>query len=242
MRHPRTATRWAGEFLDDKIVTPRHRRHSEYYDHRAMQLVDALSVVLNVAGPDVEAELAKLPDFLTSERPANNPTDKWVATNELAAIDYVAVKLLRPEIVVETGVWSGTSSWSILHAMDEIAHGRLISIDLPTPNTNVLPEVGHLVPKYLRYRWELRIGAARTLLPSVIQEVGQIDIFQHDSRHSYSNQTFEFSTAWPAISPQGLLVSDDVSNDALHDACESWNQSPVIVHQSKSSPVGLVRK
>jgi len=197
---------------------------------------------LGVPIEEVESELSNLPPFLTGSDRDPGMTNRWSATNELAAIDYVTIKLLEPDIVVETGVWGGVSSWTMLHAMNEIGKGRLISIDFPTPNTELLPEVGYLVPDNLRDRWDLRIGFAEQLLPAVLAEVGLIDVFQHDSRHSYTNQLREYRTAWPYLSEGGLLISDDVSNDALHDACESWNQSPVIVHQSKSSPVGLVRK
>ena len=120
--------------------------------------------------------------------------------------------------------------------------GRLLSIDLPTPNTELLPEVGYLVPHELRGRWELRTGPSKRLLPEVLSELREIDIFQHDSRHSYSNQLREYRTAWPFIKDGGMLVSDDVSNDALHDSSRCWGREPTIIGQSKESPIGLVSK
>ena len=69
-----------------------------------------------------------------------------------------------------------------------------------------------------------------------------IDIFHHDSRHSYSNQFREYQSAWPFIKSGGMLVSDDVSNDALHDATRLWQREPSIIGQKKDSPIGLVRK
>ena len=39
-----------------------------------------------------------------------------------------------------------------------------------------------------------------------------------------------------------MLVSDDVSNDALYDATRAWGREPSIIRQSKESPIGLVRK
>jgi hypothetical protein len=67
-------------------------------------------------------------------------------------------------------------------------------------------------------------------------------MFQHDSRHSYSNQLREYQTAWPFIKSGGMLVSDDVSNDALYDASHSWGREPTIIRQGKDSPIGLIRK
>ena len=169
-------------------------------------------------------------------------TIKWSATSELAATTYALIRLLKPEVVVETGVGAGVSSWTTLHAMEENGTGRLISIDLPTPNTELLPAVGYLVPQELRARWELQTGPSQTLLPQVLDDLVEIDMFQHDSRHSYSNQTREYQAAWPYIRAHGMLVSDDVSNDALHDASRKWNREPSIIGQSKESPIGLVRK
>jgi predicted O-methyltransferase YrrM len=169
-------------------------------------------------------------------------TIQWSATSELAATTYALAKILKPAIVVETGVGAGVSSWTILKAMEENGTGRLVSIDLPTPNTELLPDVGYLVPADLRHRWDLRTGPSNRLLPQTLKELGEIDMFQHDSRHSYSNQLSEYTTAWRSIKSSGILVSDDVSNDALHDATKKWNTDPVIIGQSKESPIGLVRK
>ena len=190
----------------------------------------------------VRETLNALPDFLTSENKDPGMTIKWSATSELAATTYALVMLLKPEVVVETGVGAGVSSWTILHAMNENGIGRLVSIDLPTPNTQLLPEVGYLVPEALRHRWDLRIGPAQRVLPQVLDELVEIDIFQHDSRHSYSNQLREYTAAWPFIKSGGMLISDDVSNDALHDASRSWGMEPTIIGQSKESPIGLIRK
>jgi hypothetical protein len=98
------------------------------------------------------------------------------------------------------------------------------------------------VPSDLRHRWDLRIGPSQRVLPETLKELGEIDIFQHDSRHSYSNQLREYQTAWPFIRSGGMLVSDDVSNDALHDASRPWSGEPTIIGQSKESPIGLIRK
>jgi hypothetical protein len=39
-----------------------------------------------------------------------------------------------------------------------------------------------------------------------------------------------------------MLVSDDVSNDALYDASREWDREPSIIGQSKDAPIGLIRK
>lgn len=239
---PGMATTWAAEFVDDRITTPRHRNHLDYYSARQLPVAEGVAQALGIEINAVNEQLENLPDFLVAENKDPGMTIKWSATSELAATTYALVRLLKPEVVVETGVGAGVSSWTILKAMDENGSGRLISIDLPTPNTELLPEVGYLVPEELRKSWDLRTGPSKKLLPQTLEELGKIDIFQHDSRHSYSNQLREYQTAWPFINEGGLLVSDDVSNDALHDASRTWNKEPSIIGQSKESPIGLVRK
>jgi predicted O-methyltransferase YrrM len=239
---PRTASTWAVEFIDDRITTPRHKKHLDDYAQRQLPVAEGVAQALGIDIELVNTQLAELPSFLVAENKDPGMTIKWSATSELAAMTYALVKLIKPDVMVETGVGAGVSSWTILQAMEENGVGRLVSIDLPTPNTELLPEVGYLIPNGLRHRWELRTGPSQRLLPQTLAELGEIDIFQHDSRHSYSNQLREYRTAWPFIKPGGMLVSDDVSNDALHDASHTWEREPTIIGQSKESPIGLVRK
>jgi predicted O-methyltransferase YrrM len=241
-RTPGMASTWATEFIDDRIITPRHRKHLGYYAERQQSVAEGVAAALGIDQATVDEQLENLPEFLVAENKDPGMTIKWSATSELAATTYALIKLIKPEVVVETGVGAGVSSWTILQAMEENGIGRLVSIDLPTPNTELLPEVGYLVPGELRHRWELRTGPSQVVLPQVLSELVEIDIFQHDSRHSYSNQLREYTTAWPFIKANGILVSDDVSNDALHDASESWKREPTIIGQSKESPIGLVPK
>lgn len=242
LRNPRQAFQWGGEFIDDRITTPRHLKHVGYYSDRQLPVVEGISEATGVEFPVVEQILSELPDFLIGENRDPGMTIKWSATSELAATTYALVRMLKPEVVVETGVGAGVSSWTILHAMEENGVGKLVSIDLPTPNTELLPEVGYLVPDDLRHRWDLQTGPSKSLLPKVLVGHGEVDIFQHDSRHSYSNQLREYTTAWPFVREGGMLVSDDVSNDALYDASRQWGREPSIIGQSKESPIGLVRK
>ena len=241
-RNPRIATIWFSEFIEDRISTPRHRKHLNYYSDKQIDVAEGVAGILGMNLSTVNNELLNLPSFLTKDNKNAGISIRWSAASEFAATTYALVKLLKPDIVVETGVGAGVSSWTILQAMEENAKGRLISIDLPTPNTELLPEVGYLVPTPLRSRWDLREGSSHKLLTQTLQEVGEIDIFQHDSRHSYVNQLREYKTAWPFIKQNGLLVSDDISNDALHDACQVWNLEPFIIRQGKDAPIGLVRK
>ncbi|MDD5589697.1 MAG: class I SAM-dependent methyltransferase [Candidatus Portnoybacteria bacterium] len=151
---------------------------------------------------------------------------------------YALVRAIKPDVVVETGVASGRSSWIILEAMDENKKGRLYSIDLPKYYSGKIPasyltregkeelcgfvpegkQPGWLVPEYLRSRWTLILGESRKELPGLIGKFDKIDIFYHDSEHSYENMKFEFEAAWPKIPLAGFLLSDDIGwNNAFKE-------------------------
>jgi predicted O-methyltransferase YrrM len=142
---------------------------------------------------------------------------------------YLLVRQFRPAVFVETGVSRGASSAFILAAMHENKHGKLYSIDLPPRDASVANErdgkrghvlsdgqyfdpqgVGDLVPEYLRGRWELILNDAKVALPPLLDRVGDIDVFFHDSLHTYEHMKFEFEAAWPRIRPGGWLISHDV--------------------------------
>ncbi|MDE1822375.1 MAG: class I SAM-dependent methyltransferase [Euryarchaeota archaeon] len=140
----------------------------------------------------------------------NRPNDAWL---------YAIVRAMRPRLVVETGVDQGNSSSAILRALDRNETGRLVSIDRPfdTPlngdgrvDLSGRGRVGAEVPPGLRRRWTLIAGDAKAHLERVLKSEGPVDIFFHDSDHSYNHQSWEYEMAWPYIRPGGLLLSDDV--------------------------------
>jgi hypothetical protein len=121
-----------------------------------------------------------------------------------------------------------------LDALEQNGEGRLISIDLPEfsdPALNgtefwegkggaVVPagrSVGWLVPEAKRRRWRLVLGRSRELLGPILQETGMVDIFIHDSEHSYENQMFEFTVGYEALASGGLLVATDINWSAAFD-------------------------
>lgn len=133
-------------------------------------------------------------------------------TREAPAI-YSLVRLLKPRVIVETGVADGVTSSYILRALEDNGEGRLYSIDLPS---GLLPEgrsPGWIVDEALRKRWDLRVGDAAELLPPLLAELGEIDMFLHDSLHTYAHMTLEYRVAWPRLKPGGLFLSHDVGQN-----------------------------
>lgn len=148
---------------------------------------------------------------------------------------YTLTKLTKPTVVVETGVASGRSSAAILTALKENDHGQLYSIDLPQFYNSLNPETylthegnqelkgfvptgrepGWLVGEDLRPRWQLILGDSKEELGKLLSQLSRVDIFYHDSDHSYESMYFEFESVWPKLPTGGFLLSDDIK----------WNKS-----------------
>lgn len=77
---------------------------------------------------------------------------------------------------------------------------------------------GWIIPRGLRSRWNLVLGDAKQILPILVKRLNNIDVFIHDSLHTYEHMIFEFKTTWPYLRHGGLLVSDDAcANNAFTD-------------------------
>ena len=141
----------------------------------------------------------------------------WGIGPTLGVVLYVICRKLRPEAVVETGVSSGVSSSYILHSLEDNKSGALYSIDLPGQGQS-----GWLIPDYLRHRWQLIPGMSVEELPPLLEKLRTIDIFLHDSEHSYENMLWEYQTAWVHLKAGGILLSHNIdSNYAFDDFCQS---------------------
>lgn len=137
---------------------------------------------------------------------------------------YFIIRCMKPEIIVESGVSHGASSWNILNALHKNKTGTLYSIDLPDKDGtrlfnvgNFSKEIGWVVPNALRSRWNLQLGDAKNLLPELLGKLQEIDVFFHDSDHSYDFMKFEYNTMYPALKKGGLLISDDVHDHAAFE-------------------------
>src|SRR5436190_1710121 len=75
-------------------------------------------------------------------------------------------------------------------------------------------EPGWLIPPRLKERWTLILGRTQEELPPLLERVGAVDSFMHDSEHSFDCMWFEFNEAWPHLRAGGVLLSDDVNSTA----------------------------
>lgn len=106
--------------------------------------------------------------------------------------------------------------------------GHLYSIDLPSLKLLLNgKEPGYIIPKDLKSRWTLILGSSRQKLPVLCRKLGKVDMFLHDSEHTYDMMLYEYRTVWPYIRRGGLLVSHDVHfNDAFLDFCDEIGLKP----------------
>jgi len=159
----------------------------------------------------------------------------WVNLED-ALFLYWLVRRLKPRTILQTGVCNGLSTaFMMLGLVKNGPEGTVRAIDLPAVFTArdpswtiegkvygfVIPEgktSGWLVPEAYHERLEIWNGNAKDLLPKMVDEVDSIDLFYHDSDHSYNHMIFEFHQAKRKLSKDGLVVADDVAwNASLWD-------------------------
>jgi predicted O-methyltransferase YrrM len=166
--------------------------------------------------PRVYEQLAETAREAGDELAATRAAGHSESSEEGKKLLYLAVRALRPRLVVETGPFNGASSTFLLHALEANGgDGRLVSFDVPDARDALgvpIPEgrePAWLVPPELRHRFELVLGDTRqTLRRRLAAET--VDLFFHDSLHTTRHMLFEFRTAWRRLRPGGVLVSDDV--------------------------------
>ena len=160
---------------------------------------------------------------------------------------YLVCRIVKPAIVVETGVQSGMSSAFILQALKDNGTGSLYSIDWPDKRLlAALPsqdrrgmESGWVVPPELTDGWRLITGRSQEKLLPLLKQLEAVDIFIHDSDHSFKNMYEEYETAWPFLKSNGILISDDIDvNQAFQSFASKIELSPVKITYS----IGAIRK
>ncbi len=162
---------------------------------------------------------------------------------------YALVREYKPEIVVETGINSGFSSYFILRALHDNNMGKLYSIDPDEfclgigrlagdrNSSETGKKIGWFVPDELKDRWEIVRGLSSDVLVPLLDRLGSIDMFLHDSEHSYEVMSFEYNTAWKYLKSGGILLSDDVLHTPAFKEFSSGKNSNIYYFR-----LGVVKK
>ncbi|MDP2927950.1 MAG: class I SAM-dependent methyltransferase [Candidatus Omnitrophota bacterium] len=150
---------------------------------------------------------------------------------------YLLVKLTKPRVVIETGSNIGFSSTFIALAVKENNNDcKFYTIDPyldyawkdtsfyersllfkqrinPAKISGRCPPLA-IVPDDLKEYILLKNGYSRDVLPGLLQEHKAIDIFFHDSDHSYQNKVWECSSVLPQIPHQGYILVHDINQNS----------------------------
>lgn len=129
-------------------------------------------------------------------------------------IIFLITRMMQPDIVVETGF--GATTVAFLEAMKLNSRGHLYSIDL-------LLEEGDDGARYRDHNPYLSYlnvykgksltfikGDSKIELPKLFEKIGKVDLFYHDSLHTYEHMNFEYTIAYPYLKDNGILLSDDI--------------------------------
>lgn len=154
------------------------------------------SLLPDVPKNKVSDLLREAEDFLESHaaRAASNMEfpNRWNSGRHLQLLLYSFIRIVRPEIVVETGTANGASANAIAGALDANKHGRLFTFDIEISGAP-------LVSKDLRSRIEfVRTDGSDSFLHQYMEhripETGKT-LFLHDADHSYLGQIKDYRVA-----------------------------------------------
>ena len=144
---------------------------------------------------------------------------------------YALVRLTKPKTLVESGVASGVSSAFMLLGARDNGRGTLHSIDLPVHRRAkrgnepwAIPpghSTGWAVPSGLRRRWDLRLGRSEVLLEPLLDEVGTLDFYCHDSPVDSEHFEFEMKAITGHLGPGSLVIADNTDWGVFEETAHS---------------------
>lgn len=231
-KNPALALDLARKFVNRILTADAHARRLSEYAAFTVPEVRAIVAMTSATEARVhevleEAALREVrEECLALARQKNVGDFTW---GGFADVCYAICRLTAPEVAFETGVAFGWTSAFILAALEQNGRGHLYSVDLPAFRPGAERIGGAVVPDRLRHRWTLSFGAQATLLPEMLKAVERVDFFHYDSDKTYQGMKWGFETVWPKIAGGGVLMSDDVDNDAFLEFAASQRQAPVVI-------------
>jgi predicted O-methyltransferase YrrM len=145
---------------------------------------------------------------------------------KLAFLSYSLVRIVKPKLVIETGVAAGISSTLILSSLARNNYGTLRSFDI----TN---KVGELIPSELRKLWTLKVLNGLSVKDKLRKEIAEVKddfIFLHDSDHALKWQEFEISLCISTGKCRFFLI-DDVSPELAKFLKKRFSQNNIFLFQ-----------
>lgn len=164
-------------------------------------------------------------------------------------LTYCLMRRLRPKNIIETGVMHGLSTVFIMQALNNNKYGQLFSIDLPSHHSEgpasddgyieTLPPqrdpawIAKEFPIDKGIKWKYIQGASQQILPTFapnyLSNNNGIDLFIHDSDHSYENMIFELTYALSPEVKSKLIICDNIeANIAFYEMTKRCSNFVVI--------------
>jgi hypothetical protein len=185
---------------------------------------------------EIEALVAPVPMFRTKS---------WDGTARFGLYrlsQYAIVRALKAQVAIETGVLHGLSSAFLLQGLHDNDAGTLWSIDYPStfehgPSNadgfvDTLPPglaPGWAIPRKLRSRWSISLGKSQDLLPAILTKQEGVDVFVHDSEHTWETMMAEFQLVWPRLRKGGVLIADNIDcNTSFFDFAREIGSIPYV--------------
>lgn len=190
---------------------------------------------------DIEAEYKLLIEELGKRQKSTStilayPSEFAIESNTRLLL-YALTRIVKPRIFLECGVADGHSTFFILNALLQNGHGHLYSVDV---NANV----GSLLSESEKKLWSLKIlnrKKPRQDFKIFVDSLLSIDLFLHDSDHSYGWQLFEYSCVAPKLGSTGIFISDDIdASYAFIDFCVNNRLTPILLFDERKI-VGVVK-
>jgi predicted O-methyltransferase YrrM len=227
------------EALAEKLLTKPPSYETAVWEHVLADLDEWYGGVTQILEePALEKTEKDTRRLLTDIRHEDPYRPYWAVDSVMARCCYLACRMIKPEVIVETGVAYGVSSVFILRALQENGRGTLHSVDLPPLRSEHERFWGIAVPEALKDRWRLHRGSSARVLPRLLQEIRTLDLFVHDSLHTHRNMRREFDTIWPRLRNGAVLLADDVERNRAFG--ELRQKSPAlwrVVHDREESPL-----
>ncbi len=217
--------------IEDFLKTDFQNFNFNQYDQNLIQLESHIEEKFK------ELELEKYP---SKKKPY--PVNYSINSDSRKFLYYI-IRMLKPKNIVETGVAYGTSSAFILKALEDNGTGVLFSIDSIFRPWQSKEMIGTIIPENLKTRWNLVLGKSSNELQNLFDSLDGVDIFIHDSLHTYKNMTYEFNNALENINKNGIIISDDIlGNDAFYDFTKLKNLKNHLIKVEEGVGLGIINK
>ncbi len=193
-------------------------------DSNIEELVDFISKVLNIQWGIVRGYVAELLNDsqlrASLEQKLRQRKDRNGKTRYGRRIGwYCIARIIKPVLTIETGTCDGLGSALLARALYknqlEGHPGLLRTFDIDR-------NAGWLLDKEMGRDYALIIGDTKITLGKYLSVTDRpVDLFIHDSDHSYTHETFELETVSNYLAEGAVVISDNAhGGNAMKDFCD----------------------